>query len=228
MSVKYWSKKSSKSIFWGAVLIIAAILLILQGAGVSFGYGLSIWRIVLGVILLAWIIEKLLKCAFSEVIFPLAFEFLLFEGPIANAFGLENKDIIDNWIVLLAAFFATVGLGILLPKRKTDGLCFEKNIGNTTVNIDASSFSNADIHDVLGNVNAYFINTGSYNGSGVVHIYDNTGKITLHVPKSWNAVVDSYDNLGNVEVPAREDGVFDHTVTLDIHDNLGKIMVIYE
>lgn len=221
------SRKKRDGIFWGIVLLGGAALLILQDIGVGFGYGITVWRIIAGIFCLAWFIDKLFTLEFAHTIFPLAFEFLIFEAPIAHAIGHKSNNLINDWIVLLAALLATIGLGILLPSKKQKVNGHEVLPGNSTLYFDAADLSTAAIHDNLGNVNAYITNRDAYTGNGVIHIKDNLGKIKLHLPQEWNIILESHDNLGSVSAPEQKDGVYTHSITVNVHDNLGSISIVY-
>ena len=80
-------------IFWGFLLILAAALLICDGLGILTGFtdtfgGVSAVRVVLGVLMLAWLFSDLFKGHFAKIFFPLAFLFMLFESNIAYIFAL--------------------------------------------------------------------------------------------------------------------------------------------
>lgn len=220
------SGKTRDGIFWGTVLLGAAALLILQGIGVNFGYGITVWRIIAGIFCLAWFIDKIFTLEFSHTIFPLAFEFLIFEAPIAHAIGQKDNNLINNWIVLLAALLATIGLGILLPSKNSKANGHKVLPGNSTLYFDASDLSSAIIRDNLGNVNAYITNRDAYAGNGVIEIKDNLGKIKLHLPQEWSIVLESHGNLGNVSAPEQNDGVYTRSITVNVHDNLGSISIV--
>ncbi|MGI6265253.1 MAG: LiaF transmembrane domain-containing protein [Acutalibacteraceae bacterium] len=226
MNEKKWSWRSRNSVFWGVVLVGAAVLLILQGAGVSIGYEISLWRILLGALCLAWLIDRLAERQFAEILFPLAFGFLLFEGPIAHALGRPGDDLISNWTVLLAALLGTVGLKAILPKRQKDGVISASQLGSATLYLDAADLQNAEINDHMGAVQAYVTNRDAYPGNGVIRVHDNMGTVKLYLPREWNVVVHSHDNLGGVHVPEQPDGVFSHAVTVEVFDNMGSVSVL--
>ena len=71
-----------KNLLWGLAFIAAAILLILNIAGINFGLpeNLPIWKIIISVVFLTWIIEQLAKKNFALVFFPLAFIVMIYES----------------------------------------------------------------------------------------------------------------------------------------------------
>ncbi len=223
-----WNWKSKNSIFWGIVLIGAAVMLILQGVGVKLGYGISAWRIILGALCLAWLIDRLIERHFTEIVFPLAFIFLIFESPIAYALGRaeDDLDLISNWIVLLAALLLTIGLKSIVPER--EGRRSFDRLGSSTVYLDAADLAGASIHDHMGTVQAFITNRQNYQNGGLINIHNNMGSVKLHIPREWTVTVNTHDNLGRVNVPIQPERVYDHTVALDIHDNMGSVDVIFD
>lgn len=217
--------KFGTGIFWGIVLIGAAVLLILNGIGVNLGYGISVWRIILGTLCVAWLVVTIVELRFTEIAFPVAFTFLIFEPTIAHALGREDNKLISTWTVLLAAFLLTVGLkAIFSGKLKRNS----SSIGSKTLYFDAADLDEAEIRDNAGSVQAYITNKEAYTGDGTIVIRDNLGKITLHIPSDWNVTVNSRDNLGKVSVADQEDGVFDNSITVDVRDNVGSVNIVFD
>ena len=236
MSIHSVKNKKLGLIIWGLALIFAAVWLILDSTGViAVDGGFSWWRILLGVLLGAWLVAVCIKLRFTDIFFPLAFLFLVFEGPIATALGKE--DLINNWIILLAALLLTVGTKIVFSKHGvvhiSSGDTVSKNenvqgkLGNSTVYFDAADIDAQKISDNLGKVDVFFTNKEQYPGSGVLTICDNLGVVTLHLPKEWDVMTQTSDNLGRVFIPEK-DVPGEKTITLVITDNLGKIDVVYE
>ena len=61
-----------KNIFWGIIFILSAILLILNALGIRFGLpeNISVWKIVLCIGLVMWIIDQCVKKHFANIFFP--------------------------------------------------------------------------------------------------------------------------------------------------------------
>ncbi len=116
--------KNKNGLFFGLILVCAAVILVLDGLGYPIGGAdLSAWRIIGGVVCLCWLVTEIVKLNFARIFFPLAVIFLLFEGYIAKLLGMEDTDIISNWIVLLAALLLTVGVGAIggnIKKQKSE------------------------------------------------------------------------------------------------------------
>ena len=225
-------RKSYRTIFWGLVLILAAVLLILDGAGLPLGGGLRPWRIILGVLLLAWLVWEIIRLKFTEIFFPIAFLFIVFQSPLAQAVGHGSDEFLSPWVVILAAVLLTIGFQFLFKKKdvrisvEPDEDKTEKRIGEETIYFDASDLSNVEIRDHIGTVNVCISNLEAYTGGGKITVRENLGEVKLHIPNEWDLAVSAKSNLGKVTVP-------DHTapggktLSVEITKNLGEISVIF-
>ena len=218
-------------VFFGLVLILSAAVLILEGAGVPLGHGVSPWRIIVGLLLVGWIIRILIRRKPTDVFFPLAFLLLVFEAPIAHALGKEGDNLIADWVILLSALLLTIGCKSIFSHRGEAGkrIDGEGKIGSSSHYLEASSLNDgtASIHDNLGKVQVYISDPGSYTGGGVITVADNLGAVTLHLPRDWAVVTQTRDNLGKISIPP-QDAVGSKSITLVIADNLGHISVVYD
>ena len=220
-------KSKFRPVFWGFVLVIAAVMLILGATDaipIKDTSWFAWWRIMLGAIFGGWFIYELVLLKIPNIFFPLAFTFMVFEAPLANALGKGN-DLISNWIILLVAFLLTIGFSLLIPKQN-----FVKNANFTrsTFYYDAGKdLKEAFIHDNVGNAEVYITNRGSYDGMGVIKVFDNLGKVTIHVPGTWRVDTQAADNIGRVEIP-KQDFNCSKSITLVIKDNMGVIRVIFD
>ena len=223
-------KKSlyTRPIFWGIVLILAAVVLVLDGIGVSFGLGLTPWRIVGAVFLLAWLICEIVRLRFTNVFFPLAFLFLVMEQPLASFLGRGN-DLISNWIVLVAALMLTIGTkAVFRPKHVVNGEVVRgSRIGSQTLYFDAAALSGAVVANHVGPTEVYLTNCAAYPGEGTLAVKDNVGPVNFHLPADWHVVTDAADNIGSITIP-QQDGVASHTVTLKVRDNVGSVTVVFD
>ena len=213
-----------RPVFWGIVLIVAAALLIIDGVGVNLGEGVNAWRIIAGALLAGWIVYELIQLKIPSIFFPLAFLFLVFEEPIAQAAG-KGTDLISNWVVLLAALLLTIGFGVLMPKHTHIA---NANFSRAGIYYDAGKdLANACIHDNVGNAEVYITNRNAYDGSGVITVRDNLGRVRIHLPGTWFVAVQASDNIGNVHVPEQNYSCTTG-ITLVVKDNMGSVVVVFD
>lgn len=223
-------KKTSYPVLCGILLILAAVVLVLDGFGAKLGTGVSPWRIIVGILVVGWIVRILLRRKPSDIFIPLALLFLIFEAPLARAFGRE--DLISGWVLFLAAVLLTIGCRMLFRLKSDESNEEQKSggrIGDSSHYLDASSLNDgtADVRDNLGKVQVYVSDPSGYTGGGVITIADNLGSVTLHLPREWAIVTQTRDNLGKIHIPPQE-AVGDKSITLVIADNLGVISVVYD
>ena len=214
----------SSSVFWGIVLVLAAVGLVLDGAGITLAVGLAWYHYVFGALLLGWIVYELIRLHFARTVFPLAFLFLLFEGPICAWTGAgENGNLISNWTVLLAAALLYFGLAAIFQNSRFER---RKKIGESVIYVDAMDLRNCKIADNLGKVQLYVTNPERYREDGLITVTDNVGNVIIHLPENWRVVTQTTDNLGKVDIPPQF-AVTGPVVTLHVSDNVGLIRVVY-
>ncbi len=212
--------KNGWKIFWGLALVLTAIFLVLDALGVTLPLPMawvlgrvSLFSLIVGAILIAYIISRVVRGRFVSIVFPLAFLFMLFEENIAHLCQLEKSDIINNWLLLLVALLLTIGLSILLPKRHKE-IEFELNLGDrskkrgesdsfsaSTIYIDGEGFERRVIDNSFGARTVYFTNPEGYRGGGRLMIDNSFGSMVIHVPVAWRADVDIDNSFGSVSAP---------------------------
>ena len=237
MAMQFSNEKRSRlrPIFWGIVLVVAAVVLILDGVGVldKLGYGINVWRIIAGILLLAWLVTSLVRLQFADIFIPLGLLFLVFEGPLAQVAGRENGKLIPTWIVIVASILLTVGFNIILKPARTvsiNGKEYDSTpgkIGNKVLYVDADKLNGTEIRDHLGSVQVYVKDAPSYIDGAVVTITGNVGKVVIHLPKEWDVITQTGDNIGIIDIPTHT-GSSGKSVTLVVRDNLGNVEVVFD
>lgn len=239
--MKFWK------IFAGLGLILAAVLLVLDALGiitpiVSVVGEITLFEIVGGLIIIALIIERLIRGKIPSIFFFLAFLFMLFEENIAYVCGLENENIISNWLVLLIALLLTVGFSILFSSKKRkkfhishgsrggtleySGKYAESNLGASAIYVDCTTFSPSHIENNLGSCSVHFQNVESFKGGETLYVENNLGSICIHVPKEWTVKSSIENNLGGTNVASNE---LESDLVLYVkgENNLGSLSIKY-
>ena len=222
-------KKTNKIII-GILLVVAAVLIVVDALGVlapisGFMGPVSLFRIVLGVILLYYIIIRLIKGRVASIFIPLALIFMLFEPNIAHMAGLEDPNIINNWIVLLSAVVLTVGFHLIFGTARSDSKHINANFGQTTEYIDSGDFNETKkVENNFGACNVYFSNAENYNGEGTLNLENNFVVTTVNVPSTWKVDVDVENNLGSTTRTGTgsENGP---KLTITGENNLGNVRI---
>ena len=204
--------KTSK-LFWGLGFLLAAVLIILDIAGImptllSAVGEVSVFSLILGLLLLSYAIVRLCKGRIAEIFLPLALIFMLFEKNIAFLCGFESKNFVNNWLVLLIADLLSVGFSILFPhrKRKKHIKVVKSESNNTfrsaTVYIDCASTTPNTVINKLGECRVHFQNVDKYQGEQTLTVSNSLGAMTVNVPSSWTLIVDVDNTMGDIDVPS--------------------------
>lgn len=202
-------------IFWGLGLVLAAVFLLLDAFGVISPFlsvvgGVSVWQIIGGLFLLAFTTSRLIKLKISDIFVPLSLIFMIFERNIAFYLGLENENIINNWLLLGCAILLSIGVGILMPKRRKAVKAFRVKHpggskhsggggGSSTTYFDCKDFVEANISNRLGETVVHFENESEYTGGGVLNVDNKFGETVIYVPSSWNVRVNVHNRFGATE-----------------------------
>ena len=212
-------KKSQtwERVFWGIVFLAAAVLIILYATGVNLGVvaEIPVIDLILGVILVAWIIARLVKVDIPGIFLPLGLLFCIFEDEIAvwtGKIALADKaafvhgSLLNHWIVLLIVVLLTAGTALLLrplrlKRKQADGNCRVNHGSSSTVYIDCQSFTAQSVKNELGSTNVWFSNKENYAGGGVLTVQNELGATIIHVPKEWQIACNVSKDLGSVTVP---------------------------
>ena len=206
----------TQKLFWGLGLLLAAALIILDVVGViptllSAVGDVSIFTLILGLLLLSYTLLRLFKGRISAIFFPLAFIFMLFEKNVAFLCGLEDSNIVNNWLVLLIALLLHLGFAILLPsrgmrRRKRYAVSCEENLlSSSTVYVNCTDFTPNIISNKLGECTVHFQNVDQYKGGQALTVSNSLGSMTINVPVTWTLVTDVDNNMGSIDTPMYSD-----------------------
>ena len=231
-------------IFWGLGFVLAAILIILDTTGVitplvSFMGEVSVFAIIAGLLLLAYIIARLVKGKISEIFFPLAFLFMLFEKNVAKLAGSDEEDIVNNWLVLLVALLLSIGFSILFSSKKIkinhghrggtieiNGNYAESNLGSSTIYVDCDTFTPSCIENSLGSCSVHFENVQNYKSGETLTVENNLGSMVINVSSDWIIKSSIENNLGGTQVANSDDKV-GPILYVKGENNLGSLTIRY-
>ena len=207
----------TQKLFWGLGFLLAAALIILDVVGVmptllSAVGDVSIFSLILGLLLLSYALVRLFKGRISAIFFPLAFIFMLFEKNVAFLCGLEDADIVNNWLVLLIALLLHVGVAILIPSRRMRRghrrytVSREENLlSSSTVYVNCDGFIPNTVGNKLGECTVHFQNVDQYKGGQTLTVSNSLGSMTINVPVTWTLVTDVDNNMGSIDTPMYSD-----------------------
>ena len=227
--------KNSKKIFWGFVLIAAAVLIVLDALAVV--PDLPFVKIALGILCLSWAVREAVAIRIYGIVFPAAFLFMLFEREIGLLLDIRTN-IISNWLVLLAALLLSGGLGMLFGdlkrKKKIGHGHFGHHHGSGKVNnnrfaagsvyIDCADFKYEVLKNSFGGCEVYFQNIEDYEGGGVLEVDNSFGAIEIHVPAEFNVIEGITREFASVETEGKcnSEG---KTLTIKGHTKFGAVEI---
>ena len=227
----------TEKLFWGLGFLLAAALIILDAVGIipsllSAVGKVSIFSLILGLLLLSFVIERLCKGKVADIFFPLAFIFMLFEKNIAVLCGLEDENIINNWLVLLVALLLHAGFAILLPSRhihrrhRKCAVRSENTLNTSTVYVDCEAFAPNTVTNNLGECTVHFRNIDKYRGGQTLTVENSLGSMTVNVPVAWTAVVDVNNAIGSLDTPLYSDNG-GPVLYIKGENHLGSLEIVY-
>ena len=226
-------------IFWGLGFVLAALFLLLDAFGVITPFldvvgGISAAQVICGLFLIAFVISRIIKLKFQEIFIPLALLFMLFEDNIAFVLGLEDDNIIGNWLLFWCAVLLSIGVSILTPKHSSLNFKITKKgtskkthtIGASTTYVDCEDFVEEHIVNNLGETVIHFENEASFTSGAILNIENKLGEVVVYVPEQWNVKLNISSKLGDVEQKGKgsADGP---TLVINGTNELGDIVIMF-
>ncbi|MGI6004616.1 MAG: LiaF transmembrane domain-containing protein [Christensenellales bacterium] len=217
---------NNKNWFWGVYLILAAALLI-ASQFVSFA-AIGFWSIVATILLVAMIIQSLIRRHYPFVLVPAAILYVIYQKPLGLAY-------VSPWMLITAAVLAAIGLSLIFRKHPEHFFCSHTKghshgaCEHYAVSEAGESQGNQDDNNPyakvrFGSVSRYLHSTNLTAGHfavsfGAIEVFMEEaqidpagaqiflecsfGAITLYVPKHWNVVDRTNKAFGGVEIDTR-------------------------
>ncbi len=195
-------------IFTGVFLILFASFGLLDATGIispieSAIGEITLTQIIVGLAVILSIIYSIIKSKIPSIVLLMTILFMIFERNIAVVFGLENHNIINNWLLALFALLLFIGVLLVIPKKPfwykaANHVSKGHRIGSNSVYIDSATFTDRNIENNMSSTVVKFENVDAYIGDGILHIENNMGTTVIYVPSDWKLDINIENNLGNV------------------------------
>lgn len=246
----------SRNIFWGIILVLAAVSLVVSQLGLVEGVGA--FSVVFGIFFLAMLIQGIVRRSFGTILFAIAFLCIVFDEPL----GIEA---ITPWTVLGAALLGTIGLNMVFKRKKhyhfyadwseekagrksgdryvdsevvdeeereTDGLSgsrifFRNSFGEAVKYVNSDNFEFASLECSFGAMKVYFDNAVIQNGSATIDLDVSFGGVELFFPKEWKIVDHTDTSFSGVEEKNGSRSAGSPVVTLTGDINFSGVTIIY-
>lgn len=201
-----------RNVFWGMLLIVAAVLIILSQFG--FFAGIGMFDIIVTILMVGIIIISIRKINFWGILFPLAVILIIYKDEL-NVPGLTS------WTILLTAFLISLGLSLVFNRSgvfyinfngKND---FSRNVVNeqddnivncsTTFGecikyVNTENFERANIKCSFGDVKVYFDNAKIPSGRAEIYVDVSFGDVDLFIPRSWHIINETNAFFGDMDI----------------------------
>ena len=234
-----------KEVFWGLLLILAAVLIIVDQFGLFTG--VSMFEIIATVILGGIIIKSIQKINFWGVLFPLALICIMY----ADEWNITK---FTPWPALLTALLCSMGLSIMFHRSYTWGgnyshhgyshhdhafsgkVVSEQNdnvincstsFGTSIKYVKSENFERADIKCSFGEVKVYFDNALIPSGKADIYLDVSFGEAVLYIPKNWKIINNVQVFLGDMEHRSGDIDVNSPEVTIHGNISFGDTKVIF-
>jgi len=226
-------------IFWGALLILAGVFMIISRLG--YLPNVNVLSLLLTVFLGVVIVKSIPNINFPGILFPIAFICIIYNKQL----GITE---ITPWTVIIAALLGSIGLSMIFHKHikwinhnhhcedykfeKIDvedesNVIFKSAFGESIKYINTDKFEQGDFDCSFGAMKIYFDHAVMSNENATVRINVSFSGVELYIPKTWK--VDDQTNvfLGGVTEKNRSNERATNTLTLVGDVSFSGIEIIY-
>lgn len=228
-------------VIWGIILILIAVGLVMNKVGspvFAFMPEIGLWQILIGLALLAILINSILKISFGGILFSLAFLGIVFQHE------LKIESLVP-WTILLVALLGTIALNLIFGKTvkqyhlhnnhhnkdkhdwNTENIEIDdenhivENVkfGGATKYIHSDNFEYATFTCNFGGMEVYLDKVTVPSGKATIEIHSRFSGVEIYVPSDWRienkistfaGAVDSknFHNDGNITLTLVGDNQF--------------------
>lgn len=226
------------NVFWGVLLLLAAVYILAHSLG--FTPDISLMRIVIGIICAMCFAKSAIRLEFGGMLFSLAILLIMFE----HVLGIEA---LTPWPVLWAALFGSIGLNMIFGSRarayrnrkahrrvdkssdNTSNSCASDVEGDNVVltgifngtkkNINSNAFKKAVIDCKFCGMEVNMDNAVIQSGSAVIDLNVCFAGVEIYIPSNWHVVNNTDCSFGSVE-EHHVNGTAENGPTLVIEGNV--------
>lgn len=226
-----------RRILWGTLLLAGAVLIILSSLNVELGFIglLSVSDLILGAVIIAIGACLAYDRMWSALPFVAAVLFFVFESEIAASLGRDSDNILNNWVVIVCAALASIGISFITSPVKERKFKKKEEYGkyssatrfaNDVKYFDCAKFTKYYYKLSMSNGEICFENTDQYAGDGILTVNCKMSNLVINVPSDWCVESQIVNKLGEVNVPASANPSGPRFV-IDGESNMSTIEVRY-
>lgn len=203
-----------RNVFWGAILILMAVLLIVTNLGLIKGIGF--WSVLFTVFFAGCLIDGIIKRDITVILFSLAFLCIVW----SDTLGLQK---ITPWPVLGAALLGSIGCSCLFGKSRrayekvqnvassvgnhgehieqADGDHVEcrSRFGGLVKYVNSQNLTEVDTSVSFGGATIYLDQAKVPSGKLFVNMDLSFGSVEFFIPKNWAVVNQLYTSFAGVD-----------------------------
>lgn len=201
------------NIFWGVILVLLAVLVIVSEMG--FVEGVGFWAIVFSVIFVASLIRGIVKFETTQILFSIAFLCIIWD----DILGIQA---ITPWPVLLAALLGSIGCSLIFGDSRKKyyekkyfshhgaGETIEQDygeevecsvsFGSTVKYIKSENLRSVNISASFGAASIYLDNAKAPSGEVIVNINASFSGVEIFIPKDWYITNNMQSTFGGIDV----------------------------
>lgn len=203
--------KRGKNIFWGLLLILGAVFIVVNKLG--YFQNIGVVTVIFTIIVAGALVDSIFHRSFGGILFSLAFLCILYDEPL-------RIEALTPWPVLAAAMLGTIGLNMIFKRKKSnwkvethgewdnekykdivdeesdEWVHSEVSFCSATKYINSTNFKKADLESSFGSLIVYFDNAILADGKAAVNVDVSFGDMKLYIPKTWKVVMNLDNSFG--------------------------------
>ncbi len=186
------------NVFWGLLLIAAAVYILVSSMGLA--PDISVMRVIIAIICVVTLVNSLVKISFGGILFSAAVLLIVFD----EALGITD---LTPWPVLGAALLGSIGLNLIFGKQvkrfrgsknqkryagmgsthtvKGDDIDIHGSFNGYQKKISSGNFTGGRISCRFGGMEINFDDAVIQSGSATLLLDIAFSGLELYVPKSW-------------------------------------------
>ncbi len=229
-----------KSIFWGLVLILIAVYMIVSRLG--FLPEFSFFTILFTILFGALVIDGCMNRNIYEMLLPAAGILCLYDDML----GIEE---ITPWPILIAALLCSIGIHIIFKdvfkKKKHSKHCnhmtgsveqsedgseiyVSNNFNELSKYVNTDRFASAEISNSFGQCNVYFDNAILQSSTAHVTISNSFGETRVYFPRTWKIELKQKSAFGGIKIHGNSTAdSLSPVIYVDAECNFGEINLYY-
>lgn len=212
------------NIYWGALFLIIAAMIILSGLGLIEGIG--IYSLIFTVFWGAVLLDGIVKFDAAKILFSIAFLCIVWDEQL-------HIESITPWPILLAAALGSIGLSMIFGGKRRHKFVYDNASRNATIEEDGnqvvrceSRFS-ATVKYVTSDNLQQVIVKNEFSGMSIyldkaivpnrrleVFVNNSFGGIDMYIPSNWIVENNLNSTFGGIDEEGRRSATDSETVTL--------------